>query len=1153
LSLAVLSQEAAKPAPKKPAPAAQTSQKPEAAKPAAATPAKEAEKPAEAKPAEPQAPAGGEQEGGPGGPGRGPRDPMSTPTFNGLRLRSIGPALTSGRVSSLAVDPKNTAYYFVGAASGGVWKTTNNGATFTPVFDNQGSYSIGAVALDPKDPAVVWVGTGEGNSQRSVSYGDGVYKSEDAGRSWRNVGLKKSEHIHRIVIDPRDSKVVYVAAQGPLWGPGGDRGLFKTTDGGKSWKSVLPNVSENTGVTDVVLDPENPDLIYAATYQRRRHVFTLLDGGPESAIYKSTDAGATWTRLRSGLPTGDMGRIGLAVAPTDPKVVYAIIEAAESRGGVFRSDDHGATWQRRNPYEDQGQYYGQIFVDPKNEDRVYVLNVQIMLSEDGGRTLRAMQTRAKHVDNHAWWIDPNNNDHYLNGNDGGLYESWDRGVNWTFKQNLPITQFYDVAVDMGKPYYVYGGTQDNNSLGGPSRTRGMTGPMNSDWFVTAGGDGFDTEVDPEDANTVYSESQYGGLVRFDRRTGTGVDIQPQELKDDPANRWNWDSPIVLSPHAHTRLYFASQKVYRSDDRGNSWKAISSDLTRQIDRNKLPVMGKVWGPDAVAKNVSTSFYGNIVSLEESPKKEGLIYVGTDDGLIQITENGGQSWTKYDKFPGVPENTYVSRIKASPHDANLVFAAFDNHKNADFKPYLLKSTDAGKSWTSIASNLPENGPVLAFAQDPVNKDLLFAGTEFGVFFSINGGQKWIQLKGSMPTIAVRDIVVHPREGDLVLATFGRGFYILDDITPLRVLKPEMFNQAGTIFPVKTAVMYAPSRTQSRNGSDHYAAENPPYGAVITYFVKDRLQTKKELRQQAERAAERRGEPIPYPTKDELRAEAEEEAPQLFAMLYDAQGTPIRRLNLPSGQGIQRVAWDLRYPAPNPVQVSAAAGGGRGGFGGAGGGAPEEPPPEFAMFRQAGGPLVMSGQYAVKIFKTQNEKTTEVAGPQSFTVVADNEDQIKPEDRVVIAAFQKRVANLYRAVSGTLRATDDLQNRLAAIKRALQETPAADPKFAQQAEEMEAKLRLILRNLRGDQIIAARNYEVPPSINERVSNVMGNTRFSINPPRQADVDNLSLAASLFTAELAKVRALVETDLPKLEKGLDASGAPWTPGRLPEFVDKP
>ncbi|HYP52917.1 MAG TPA: hypothetical protein VEQ42_05220, partial [Pyrinomonadaceae bacterium] len=508
--------------------------------------------------------------GASGGQPQRPADPMSAPTFMGLRLRLVGPAFTSGRIGDIAVHPTDPSHYYVAVASGGVWKTTNNGATWTPVFDREGSYSIGTVVLDPKNPLTVWVGTGENNSQRSVSYGDGVYRSDDGGKTWRNLGLKASEHISKIVIDPRDSNTVYVAAQGPLWGPGGDRGLYKTTDNGKTWKKIL-EISENTGVTDVVQDPNNPDTLYASAYQRRRHVWTLINGGPESAIHKSTDGGATWTRLRAGLPTVDMGRIGLAISPVDTNVIYATVEAADRRGGIYRSSDRGGSWERRNDYDTTAMYYGEIFADPKDVDRIYLPNVFMMVSDDGGRTLRRLGERSKHVDNHVIWINPANTNHYFVGSDGGLYESYDRGATWIFKQNLPVTQFYDVAVDNQTPFYnVYGGTQDNFSVGGPSRTRSASGITNADWFVTQGGDGFRTQVDPTDPNIVYAESQYGGLVRFDRRTGERMGIQPQVGRGEEPVRWNWDTPFIISPHKHTRLYFAANKLFRSEDRGDSW-------------------------------------------------------------------------------------------------------------------------------------------------------------------------------------------------------------------------------------------------------------------------------------------------------------------------------------------------------------------------------------------------------------------------------------------------------------------------------------------------------------------------------------------------------------------------------------------------------
>jgi photosystem II stability/assembly factor-like uncharacterized protein len=561
-----------------------------------------------------------------------PREPLSTPTFNGLKLRSIGPAFTSGRIGGFAVDPNNPTRYYVAVSSGGVWKTTNAGTTWAPIFDNEASYSIGAIAIDPKNFLTVWVGTGENNSQRSVAYGSGLYKSEDGGRSWKNVGLKTSEHIGRIAIDPKDSNIVYVASQGPLWGPGGERGLFKTTDGGKTWKNIL-NISENTGVTDVVIDPNDPNTLYCASYQRRRHRWTLINGGPESAIYKSTDAGATWNKLRAGLPTVELGRVGLAISPVDSNVIYATVEAADRRGGVFRSVDRGGSWERRNEFDATAMYYSRIVADPKDVDRIYIMNVFAMVSDDGGRTLRRLGERNKHVDNHDIWINPANTDHYLIGSDGGIYESFDRGQTWDFKQNLPVTQFYDITTDNAKPFYnIYGGTQDNFSFGGPSRTRSASGITNADWFVTNGGDGFRSQVDPEDPNIIYAELQNGGLVRFDKRTGERIGIQPQPGRGEAPYRWNWDSPFIISPHSRTRLYFAADKLFRSDDRGDTWTLISGQLSRDLDRDKLPVMGKVWGIDAVAKNASTAFFGNASALAESPKKEGLIYVGTDDGLV-----------------------------------------------------------------------------------------------------------------------------------------------------------------------------------------------------------------------------------------------------------------------------------------------------------------------------------------------------------------------------------------------------------------------------------------------------------------------------------------------------------------------------------------
>ncbi|HLV86381.1 MAG TPA: hypothetical protein VKV39_05340 [Candidatus Sulfotelmatobacter sp.] len=1062
---------------------------------------------------------------------------LNADTFSGLKWRSLGPAVASGRVMSIAVNPKNKFEYYVGVASGGVWKTVNDGTTWTPLFDGEGSYSIGWVALDPNDPSIVWVGAGESNSQRSVSWGDGIYKSEDGGKSWQNLGLKKSEHIGRVVIDPRDSKVVYVAAEGPLWGPGGDRGLYKTADGGKTWKAVL-TISENTGVADVVMDPSNPDILYASAYQRRRHVFTLIDGGPESAIYKSTDAGATWNKLKSGLPSVDMGRIGLAISPADPNVIYAQVEAADGKGGIFRSDDKGANWERRNEFDVGAMYYARIIPDPKNVDRIFVMNVPLQESLDGGKTLHKVNEVNHHGDNHIVWIDPDNTRHWLEGSDGGMWETWDDAKSWEFKSNLPTVQFYDVAVDNALPFYnVCGGTQDNFSWCGPSHTRNLNGIMNSDWYVTTNGDGFRSAVDPEDPNTVYSESQYGVLVRYDKPTGQELVLQPAEGKGEPPLRWNWDSPLLISPHSHTRLYFAANKLFRSDDRGDTWKAVSSDLTRQLDRNKLPVMGKVWGADAVAKNASTSFYGNIVALAESPKKEGLIYVGTDDGLIQVTSGGGGSWTKYEKFPGVPDMTYVSRLAASNHDEGTLYAAFENHKNEDFKPYLLKSTDMGKTWTSIAGDLPDTGPVLAFAEDPVNANLLFAGTEFGAFFTIDGGHHWVQLKGGLPTIAVRDMVIQSRENDLVIATFGRGFYVLDDITPLRQVKPESLEQQGVIYPVKNALLYIERHplgepNKGFQGDAFYTAANPSFGAIFTTYLKEKIKTRKEKRQDAEKEAAKKGQSSPYPSNDELRAEAEESKPELYFMIYDEGGTPIRRVDGSTDAGFQRTAWDLRYPATRVAE-----------HGG------EENEGDFQDSADLG-PLVLAGTYSVRAFTKIDGAVAPLAGPQSFKVATENSASMSPSDRAAQQEFLRKVGRLYRAVYGATKTSEDVQSRLKTIREALQQTPAADQQLGSTADSLLQRDREILRALRGDIDVARRNEQVPTSIGDRLNFIMEGERFSLAKPTQTNIDVYSIAAAEFSEQLSKLHTLVDVDLMKLEKDMEAAGAPWTPGRVPEWT---
>ncbi len=1061
---------------------------------------------------------------------------MTSATFEGLRLRSIGPALTSGRIGDIAVHPKSPKIYYAAAASGGVWKTVNAGTTWTPIFDGETSFSIGTIAIDPNDPLVVWVGTGENNSQRSVSYGDGVYKSVDGGKTWKNMGLSTSEHVAKILVDPRDSSVVYVASQGPLWKAGGERGLFKSVDGGATWKAVL-EVSENTGITDVAMDPRNPDVLLTASYQRRRHVWTLIDGGPESTIYKTTDGGESFRKVASGLPKGDLGRIGLARSPASPDVVYAIVEASGDESGFFRSLDSGESWEKRSSQvSGSPQYYQEIIADPLNVDRVYSMDTYMMVTEDGGKTFARVGEAYKHVDNHALWIDPGDTDHLLAGCDGGVYESFDRGATWDYMANLPITQFYRVSVDNAAPFYnVYGGTQDNFSLGGPSRTTSAHGILNSDWFVTRGGDGFETVVDPENPNILYAQSQHGGLVRFDRRSGEAIYIQPQPGAGEDGLRWNWDSPILVSPHSSTRLYFAANRLFRSDDRGNSWRPVSADLTAGIDRNQLEVMGKVWSVDAVAKNTSTSIYGNIVSLSESPMKEGLLYIGTDDGLIQVTEDSGGVWNRTELPRDVPPRTYVSRIEASSHDVDTLYAAFDNHKMGDFAPYIYKSVDRGGNWTAIASGLPANSPVYAVVEDPVTPNLLFAGTEFGLYFTSDGGKLWTQLKGGLPTIAVKDLAIQARESDLVLATFGRGFYILDDYSPLRTVTPDALEKPAILFPLKRSWMYTEElplglRGKSFQGDSFYAAENPPFGAVVTYYMKDEIQTKKKKRQEDEKRIEGEGGTLRYPSWDALRAEDREDAPAILITVKDDAGEVVRRLEGPVTAGFHRVAWDFRFPDSRPTRL-------------------KDEPPDNPFVDPPIGPMVVPGTYEVSLSQRVDGIVTSLGGPQRLEAVALGSASLPAEDKKALLAFQRETAELQRAVLGSLRAVEETGSRLDFVVRAILQAPRADAALLQEARALEDRLHAIDVALSGDDTIRSRSESTPPAIDDRVDDVVSGHWTSTSAPTETQREAYRIAGAAFEPVLEDLRRLLEEDLKALEAKLDAAGAPWTPGRVPRW----
>ena len=1058
--------------------------------------------------------------------------PLNSDLFPGLKFRSVGPAFSSGRIADFAVNPANPKQYYVAVASGHIWKTDNAGITWAPVFDNYGAYSMGCLAMDPGNPSVVWAGTGENNHQRALGYGDGVYKTVDGGKSWKNMGLKESRQIGAILIDPRRTDTVYVAAEGSAWGPGGDRGLYKTVDGGNSWKKVL-DISENTGVNGMVMDPRNPDVIIASSEQRRRHVHTKIGGGPESAIHKTTDGGATWRKITSGLPAVDMGGIGLAISPVNPDVVYAIIEAAGDEGGFFRSGDRGESWSKMGPHTAQGQYYNEITCDPLDVNKVYSVETVSQVTLDGGKTWSALGLKRRHVDDHALWIDARDTAHFMIGGDGGIYETYDNGENWLFKSNLPVTQFYRVAVDESRPFYfIYGGTQDNNSMGGPSRNTSADGVTSDEWFNTVGGDGFFSQIDPTNPDIVYAEWQYGNIVRYDRKSMEVNVIKPQPRQGEKTYRWNWNTPLLLSPHSHTRLYCAANKVFRSDDRGDSWQVISDDLTAQIDRDTWPVMGKYWGADAVAKDVSTSLYGTIVSLDESPLKEELLYAGSDDGLIQVSENAGGQWRRSDKFPGVPANTYVSDILPSRFDENVVYASFDNILRDDFKPYLLKSSDKGRSWTSIAANLPANGTVHTVAQDHVNPDLLFAGTEFGVFFTSDGGKEWVQLKSGIPTVAVRDIVIQRRESDLVLATFGRGFYVLDDYTPLRQFRADMLAKEIHLFPVRDALLFIQTSMKYGQGATYFTAPNPDYGAVFTYYLKEAWQTKKQARQKKDKELFEKGKPIPNPGWEELRLEDMETAPYLLFTVSDAEGNVVRELRAQPAKGINRLAWDLSYPSPFPVKAE-------GKF---------DP-----LAKDDAGLMVMPGKYKVTVAKVIDNVVTPLGEAQEFTARVVANATLPAADRPALARFQRQVAELTRVLQGAMELATELNGKLLRIRRALVAMPKGAASLMGRATAAATRLDKVVFALRGLEPKAS-DEEIPPAhapLWPRLSTIIYNQMATTADPGQSQAEGVRIVREELAPLLLELKAIAREDLPALEKELDAARAPWTPGRLLELQD--
>jgi len=1045
---------------------------------------------------------------------------------NGLKFRSIGPAFSSGRIADLAVNPDNTAEYYVATAAGHVWKTTNNGISFKPIFDHYGAYSTSTIKIDPNNHHILWLGTGENNHQRDLGYGNGVYKSTDGGKSWKNMGLKESFHIGNIIINPQDSNIVFVAAEGSVWGPGGDRGLYKTVDGGKTWKRVL-KISENTGVNNIVMDPKNPDILYATSEQRRRHVNTHISGGPESKVYKSEDGGETWKKIMKGLPSVDIGGMGIAVSPVDNNVVYLIMEAAETKSGFYRSVDKGESWKKMSDYHSSGQYYNEIVCDPKDVDKVYSPQTYTRYTEDGGKTWKKLGLKNKHVDDHAIWIDPNNTKHILIGGDGGVYVTYDGGQTYRHISNLPVVQFYRVYLDNATPFYnVYGGTQDNNSYGGPSRSIRAEGVNKSDWVVTVGGDGFWGAVDPENPDIVYSEYQYGNLFRYDKKSGQRLKIKPVPDKNEKTYRWNWSSPFIISPHHHKRLYIAAERLFKSDDMGNSWQSISPDLTAQIDRNSWKIMGKYWSADAVRKDVSTSLYGTLVSLDESPVKEGLIYTGSDDGVIQVTNDGGQNWQKHDQFPDVPKYTYVSDIFADRFDENTVYAAFDNRKRKDFKPYLLKSTDKGQSWHSIAGDLPKDEAVHSIMQDTKDAQILFAGTEKGIYVSLNAGKHWIKIK-SIPDVAVRDMKIQNRENDLVIATFGRGFYILDDISPLRQLNEEFLTKPAYIFPVKDALQYVQTHKKYGQGETEFYAKNPPFGAVFTYYLKEQPLSTTEARRKKEKELFKKSEKIKQPTWKALYDEKLEAPSYLLFTITDNDDKPIKKIAVKPQKGLNRVAWNLKYDNPFPVNKDLE---------------------KFNPYKKDNfGIPVLPDTYKVKLDLYDKAQLKHLVEPVTFKVRRLNNTTLKPADHQEWQTYFTGLQHVIKQVNSLDNRLAQMKQEVLTMKQTALKSAKADAQLVSDIQKAEKQLDHLIFKMHG--VKAKASYEeIPPHklpLARRMSLLVWTHINSTDPITQTEKKQLKIIKESLKDLEPEAKGIEQNILPPLRKRFDSIDAPWTPGR--------
>lgn len=1079
-----------------------------------------------------------------------------------LRARNIGPAVMGGRIDDLAVVESDPRVMYAGAAAGGIFKTVNGGQTWTPIFDEQSNPSIGDLALAPSNPAILYAGTGEPNNRQSSSWGNGVYKSMDGGATWTHLGLKETRHIGRIVVHPTNPDIVYVAALGDLWAPNRERGVFRSTDGGATWAHVLA-INEDTGASDIAIDPQSPNILYAAAYQRRRTVFGYSGGGPGSGLYRSTDGGAHWTKLGAGtlgkgLPSsGDLGRSAIDIYRKNTNIVYALVEH-QTLGGVYRSEDKGATWTRMSDTNPRPSYFSQIRVDPNSDTTIWVGGVNIYYSQDGGRTFDQTRFRDVHSDVHAIWIDPANSDHLVNGNDGGVWSTWDAGRHWTHHNNMPLAQFYEVAYDFQKPYRVCGGLQDNYSWCGPSSTTQPTGIGNDDWRTILGGDGFYSRIDPTDPNIIYAESQDGNLSRRDLRTGEVKSIRPQEDSDQaPRYRFQWNSPLMISPHDPKTIYYGGNHLFRSTDRGDTWVRLGEDLTNKAERDKQIIMGKSIDESTLSRHDGVVAWPCITAIAESPIRAGVLWAGTDDGNLQISRDGGKTWANVmSHVTGAPKGGYVSRIEPSHKEEGTAYVAFDNHRSGDYGIYIFTTKNFGDSFSRISSNIPpEAGTVHVVREDPVNSNLLFAGTEFGAFVTFDRGGSWTRLKAGLPPVPVFDIQIHPRDHDLILATHGRSIYILDDISALEQMNSEILTSDLKLFDTRAAVAYRMANYRGFLGNTQYLAPNAPAGVIVDYYAKT--------------------------------------AGPVQITIADRSGARVRQLNARAEAGaINRATWDLRYDAPVPPAsgggrggaTSGAAGGTGGGRGGRGGAtaaagaapggattatqAPSTTPPAGAQaeggeietefgaaggrgaagggggrggFGAARGPQVDPGEY--KLTLSANGKTV----TRTVVVEDDPRIQLPSDDRTKRRKALDTLVTMAKEADNARRRAVAMNTALTSLTDGWKQpnaAPVPEP-VRKAAEDLLARVKKTAARFesptggRGGSAGPPPPY-TPPPVTQKIARLLSAIDgYSAAPTSRQMVDIDETAAQLKSG-IADVNALWE-ETPKLNKQLIEAGVPY------------